>query len=88
MRIKLLTILLCLEIVTVTVLGEIGISFDSWKPNLKILLCLLIMLTICTLLFFISNHKKVNLIWKIVLRILVLVFLICFIVASVLELSE
>ena len=88
MRIKVLVVLLGIEVTVITMLGEIGVSFDLWDPIFKILLGFLIVLTICMLLLFVSYHKNVNLIWRVFLRILGLFFIICFIIASVLELSQ
>ena len=85
MKIKILAILLGVEILTITALGELGIAFDSWNPIIKCLLILTVIATINILLYVISCHQNTNTTLKKILRVSIFVIFICFVSASISE---
>ena len=87
-KIKAVAILFVAELLTLSILGELGITSNSMNPIIKCLLIWICVATLSVLLYLISCHEKATPTQKVILRIINALFVFCFALATIAELLK
>lgn len=85
MKIKVLAILFGAELLTLSILGELGIATNSMNPIIKCIVIWIVVATLCILLYLLSCHEKTTPTQKVILRIIGAFFVFCFALGTVAE---
>ena len=85
MKIKTVAILFVAELLTLSILGELGITSNSMNPIIKCLLIWIGVATLCILLHLLSCHEKATPKQKVILRFISAVFIFCSALGTIAE---